>query len=300
MNHHLAQILERVVAVGAIQRGPVIAEVGTFNGDEPLGPGTSPDFHRFGDSWSSRVTLLPLAGMELSGSLARVRSPEERSGAGLSQHKASVVGRYARQSSTSAATRSSNGRARTSSIVGETDHDAEQRARRGSVLPMGRGRRGAGRAHGPSGGGAPGQSLSHAAPVARSFEPWRLAMDDVHAIALESCRAGRVLLGAAIRRGWNESGAAAGNPPGIFNPEILYGARSMWMVSAGARLVAGRPHLRMGRYGAALPSADLGTHTTPGESHSMPGMPGMPEMPSDAHDMAPGSSAHPSISQCSP
>ena len=42
INHHLSQILERVVAVGAVQRDPFIAELGTFNGDEPLGPGTSP------------------------------------------------------------------------------------------------------------------------------------------------------------------------------------------------------------------------------------------------------------------
>ncbi len=60
VNHHLAQILERVVAIGAVRYGPVIGEVGTFNGDEPTGPGSSPNFSRFGDSWSSRLTLLPL------------------------------------------------------------------------------------------------------------------------------------------------------------------------------------------------------------------------------------------------
>jgi len=33
VNHHLAQILERVLVVGAARAGPVIGELGVFNGD---------------------------------------------------------------------------------------------------------------------------------------------------------------------------------------------------------------------------------------------------------------------------
>jgi hypothetical protein len=91
--------------------------------------------------------------------------------------------------------------------------------------------------------------------------------------------------------------AAAGNPPGIFNPELRYGANWMWMMSVGARLVAGMPHLRMGRYGAALPTADLGTQSAHDGSHNMPGM---PDMPSGAHDMPPvAPPAPPPSFQCS-
>jgi hypothetical protein len=41
VNHHLAQVLERVIAVAALRRGPIIGEVATFNGDEPLSPGSA-------------------------------------------------------------------------------------------------------------------------------------------------------------------------------------------------------------------------------------------------------------------
>jgi len=32
VNHHLAQVLERIVAIGAVRHGPVILELSTFNG----------------------------------------------------------------------------------------------------------------------------------------------------------------------------------------------------------------------------------------------------------------------------
>src|SRR5471032_2739972 len=75
LDHHLAQILERVVAIGAVRAGPVIVEGGTFNGDEPISPSALPRFSRFGDSWSVRTTVLPATGLELQGSYARVASP---------------------------------------------------------------------------------------------------------------------------------------------------------------------------------------------------------------------------------
>jgi hypothetical protein len=74
-------------------------------------------------------------------------------------------------------------------------------------------------------------------------------------------------------------GVAVGSPAGIFNPELRYGARRMWMYSAGIRLRAGSMHDRMGRYGAAVPEmmmAGMGTHLGPPDSDTMPPMPGMP------------------------
>ena len=74
-------------------------------------------------------------------------------------------------------------------------------------------------------------------------------------------------------------GAAAGTPPGIFNAELRYGARRMWMYSAGIRLRAGSMHDRMGRYGAALPGmtmGDMGTHSGNRESDKMPPISDMP------------------------
>jgi hypothetical protein len=33
VNHHLAQILERAVAIAAVRAGPLLAEAGLFTGD---------------------------------------------------------------------------------------------------------------------------------------------------------------------------------------------------------------------------------------------------------------------------
>jgi hypothetical protein len=87
VNHHLAQILERAVAIAGVRAGPLAIEAGLFNGDEPERPGQWPRVSRFGDSWSGRVTVLPTPGVELQGSYARVHSPEHRPGSGSDQHK---------------------------------------------------------------------------------------------------------------------------------------------------------------------------------------------------------------------
>jgi hypothetical protein len=94
VNHHLAQILERAVGMLGISAGPVHLEGGLFNGDEPERPGQWPKVSRFADSWSGRLTLLPLKGLELQGSYASVHSPEHREGAGPDQSKWSLSGRW--------------------------------------------------------------------------------------------------------------------------------------------------------------------------------------------------------------
>jgi hypothetical protein len=297
VNHHLSQILERTVAVGAVQRGPLIAEVGTFNGDEPLGPGTSPNYRRFGDSWSTRITLLPLVGVELSGSVARVRSPEERTGAGLDQHKVNLYARYARQTVTSAGYALVEW-ARTNEI--ERGGAAETVNSLRSVLAEG--------AYCRAGVivalRAEHTDRPEEEPLSNPFRSPRPSVDlsnlgvskwTTFALSISSPALRAAFLSARPFVEVERVGAGAGNPPGIFNPDYRYGARRMWMVSGGVRLVAGMPHMRMGRYGAALPGANSGTVTAPGESH---GMPGMPDKPATAHDMSSGS-GHPAGSQCS-
>jgi hypothetical protein len=97
VNHHLAQILERAVAIAALRAGRVTIEAGIFNGDEPERPGQWPRIGgRFGDSWSARVTAAPLAGATAEVSHAHVHSPEHRPGAGPDQDKWSVAGRWDR------------------------------------------------------------------------------------------------------------------------------------------------------------------------------------------------------------
>jgi hypothetical protein len=94
VNHHLAQILERAVGIVGLRAGPFLVEAGLFNGDEPERPGQWPRISRFGDSWSGRLAVLPLSGLELQGSHALVHSPEHRPGAGSDQSKWSLSARW--------------------------------------------------------------------------------------------------------------------------------------------------------------------------------------------------------------
>lgn len=75
----------------------MVVEGGLFNGDEPERPGQWPRIGgRFGDSWSLRLTLHPVAGVEVQGSRAKVHSPEHRPGAGTDNLKWSASARLAR------------------------------------------------------------------------------------------------------------------------------------------------------------------------------------------------------------
>ena len=98
VNHHLSQILERAVAIAGVRRGWVALEAALFNGDEPISPGSWPVWNRFGDSWSGRLTAEPLHGLEAQVSLAQVKSPENRPGAGLNAAKTNVSLRWERGS----------------------------------------------------------------------------------------------------------------------------------------------------------------------------------------------------------
>ena len=79
VNHHHAQIIERVQAIGALSVGTatrgIAIEHGIFNGDEPYAPFAGPRWSRFGDSHATRVTVRPVGGLELQTSRAFVKSP---------------------------------------------------------------------------------------------------------------------------------------------------------------------------------------------------------------------------------
>lgn len=97
VNHHLAQILERALAAAQVSLGPLLLEAALFNGDEPETPWQWPRVSRFGDSYAVRLTLMPVPGLELSGSWAEVASPESRPGTGPSQAKRHAGVRLARE-----------------------------------------------------------------------------------------------------------------------------------------------------------------------------------------------------------
>lgn len=101
VNHHLSQLLERAIGIVQYDIGPVTVEGSLFDGDEPTKPSDWPLLRyegkwRFGDSYSGRVTIRPIAGLEVQGSLAHVHSPEARFGAGPDAEKRSVSVRWDR------------------------------------------------------------------------------------------------------------------------------------------------------------------------------------------------------------
>lgn len=273
VNHHLAQVLERVVAVAAVRYGPVIGEFGTFNGDEPTGPGAPPNWNRFGDSWSSRLTVLPIAHAEVSGSVAHVTSPEVRAGHGLNQVKSSLVARYdfhtALDSWRYALLEWEHTDERDGSTTVNSLHSllGEAAACRADVIVAARLER---------------TDRPEEEPTADPFRTPRPPSDLstlgvsrwttlTLAVSSPAVRArfvsGRPFIEVA------RIGVGAGTPVGIFSADQRYGTDRLWMFSAGLRLRAGAMHDRMGRYGAALPEAVSST-----QSSGMSDMPDMPEM----------------------
>ena len=93
-NHHIAQIVERLLATVAVRSGPLLVEASRFNGDEPVSPSDWPNSERLWDSWSARGTVFPATGWEVQASHARVVSPELDRGGGLDQRKWNVSLRY--------------------------------------------------------------------------------------------------------------------------------------------------------------------------------------------------------------
>ncbi|MDQ3674894.1 MAG: hypothetical protein M3365_11010, partial [Gemmatimonadota bacterium] len=250
INHHLAQILERVIAVVAVNTGPFTFEAGTFNGDEPESAGDAPNRDRLWDSWAARATVAPFVGAEIQASYASVRSPEFPAGGGPDDRKWSASGRLEK-----------NGRrpyvlaewARTAHFVGSSQTftfssflvEAESGA--GRFLLAGR------------------LEVTERADEERLADPFRTPLlgHDFN------------ILG---RSRWTIATARASAPfnlsrmgvepfveiahhraretlrPSGFVPAQFYGSDRIWTFSLGAKLAVGGHHRRMGRYGAAIPS----------------------------------------------
>ena len=248
VNHHLSQIMERAVAIIGIRTGPVAFEGSLFNGDEPERPGQWPLLRRFGDSWAARLTVLPMDGVELGLSRAKVHSPEHRPGAGTDAMKWHLSARLDRAAF--------GGRlyvmtewARTEEAKGFfvfTSLLAEAALRRGRHQAWYRFER------------------TDRPEDARTSDPFRSVRPHLENSivgttrwSLHSLGYGFDLAGAGkglsvapfvegtIGRVWNLDG-------GVFNPAVFYGSAHVASVSAGVRLSWRLTGHRMGRYGGLL------------------------------------------------
>jgi hypothetical protein len=252
VNHHLGQILERLVVVGGLRVGAVLAEGASFGGNEPTDAEDVGSLDRFGDSWSARLTVYPVRGVEIQASRAWVTSPEIRIGGGWDQRKWSASVRYDRDHARGA-------------IRGLVEWNRTTQVDRGTrVFSFG----------------------SVLAEAELEVDGWRPAIRLERVERPEEQRlsdpfrtpwphgGGHVLgitqwhiAGARIERSIN-AGALRIAPfvegsmshvtetaDGLFDPSEFYGANTLWTFNVGARVRAGWHPSRMGRYGVADPIA---------------------------------------------
>jgi len=247
VNHHLAQILERVVVIAGVRAGPVALEASLFNGDEPERPGQWPRVNRFGDSWSARATVFPIPRLELQGSYARVRSPEHRPGAGTDQNKWSLSGRWADRSLYGLVEW-----ARTSEAEGFFVFD--------SFLAEGAWSTGRSRLHYRF-------ERTERPEEERTLDPFRSVRPHFENTTQGTTRWTIHTAGYGFRLGDATQplgalpfvelshGRIADVGGGLFDPRVFYGKTSFWSVSLGVRLNLGMEMHRMGRYGVAQDTA---------------------------------------------
>ena len=262
VNHHLAQILERAVAIIGARAGPVIAEASLFNGDEPESPGGWPRLSRFADSWSARVTILPRRALELQGSYAMVHSPEHRPGAGTDQHKWSVSGRW-------------DGAVQGFPVYGLIEwartSEAEGFFVFHSLLAEGAWSRGLSRLHYRF-------ERTERPEEARTLSPFRSVRPHLENSILGITRWAMHTAGYGYRIGRPTAplnalpfaeltyGRMTEVKGGLFDVSSFYGRSSFWSVSVGVRLNYGARMHRMGRYGVAQDTAN-GLHDWQHDQH---------------------------------
>jgi hypothetical protein len=252
VNHHLAQILERVVGILGVRAGPVLVEAGLFNGDEPERPGQWPRVSRFGDSWSARLTLFPVSRLEVQGSHAEVNSPEHRPGSGTDQKKWSLSARW------SGLVQRFPGYAliewaRTSEASGFFVFH--------SLLAEGAWTRGRSRLHYRF-------ERTERPEEERTSSLFRSLRPHVENSILGTTRWTIHTLGYAFRLAPLDRvstlpfvelsyGRMADVGGGLFDVHAFYGKSTFWSLSMGARLSLGPPVHRMGRYGVAQDTAQF-------------------------------------------
>ena len=247
VNHHLAQILERAVVIAGVSAGPVTLEGALFNGDEPEKPGDWPRLSRLGDSWSGRLSVLPVSNLEIQGSYARVRSPEHRPGAGPGQQKWSVAARW-------------DGEIKTDRVYGLAEW---VRTREGDGFFVLRGAL-------AEGAWSPGRSRLHyrferteRPEEKRTLDPFRTvrphsenSIQGVTRWSIHTVGYGlQLTLPRARLSGMPFVEISYGRMTkvggGIFDIRALYGKTSFWSLGVGVRLNLGSAIHRMGRYGVA-------------------------------------------------
>ncbi len=265
VNHHHSQIIERAQVIGTIALGAdnrrLALEHAFFNGDEPVGPFIAPQWKRFGDSRTTRLTVMPFSGVELQASRAFVRSPGITQGGAFDHTQTNVSLRIDRSSTAmpgmaDMAGMSSHARTRYALVeVARTDEGfGRQRAfRYRSVL-----------AEGALSLGKWTTALrverTERPENERLLDPFRIANGHIDFQIIGVTQWSNITAhvdaptfhARAMFTPYVEvtsASARALRQPAVFEPRVFYGASTLWSLSAGIRAHLGSMPSRMGRYG---------------------------------------------------
>lgn len=253
-NHHLAQVPERLIGIAAVAAGRITMEGGLFNGDEPFETTALGSLDRFGDSWATRLTVRPVASVEMQGSYAAVTSPETPFTGGVDQRKWSASARV-EQMLGPAHTYVLAEWART----GEYDDGAWLYGFRAWLLELSAARDGWLAALRYEDATRPEEER-----LASSFRTVR-AHNDLHLLGITRWRTAAVHLEYTVKTRalsfvpFTEVGVSRVDDTagGLVEPEAFFGDDLITTLSAGVRIGAGHTHERMGRYGSALPAPSM-------------------------------------------
>lgn len=291
VNHHHAQIIERIQTVAALRAGSlersVVLEHAFFNGDEPIDPFMGPQWKRFGDSRATRLTVMPWRGVEVQASRAFVRSPGITQGGAFDHTQTSASFRVDRITPAST-TGHTDGHAvdhTTDALTGAMDHRTMQSGnRRYFLMEVARTDEGYGASR-------VFRFNSMLAEGVWSQRGWSIAVRGERTDRPES---ERLLNPFRIANGhidfqligitqWSVTSLQAAAPaytipylpqsgvtpflevsnahakalrtPAVFEPRTFYGASSLWSVTFGLRVHVGTMAARMGRYGVLHPTS---------------------------------------------
>ncbi len=278
VNHHHAQVIERIQVAGALRLGHAARggtlEHGYFNGDEPVDPFTAPQWSRFGDSHATRVTVMPAAGIELQASRAFVRSPGITQGGAYDHTQTSASLRIDRRRNDNTASGMHHHAMRADSAGHTTRGDrryllvefartdegfgSSQVFRFNSVLAEGLVE------HRGWGLGLRAERTDRPENE-RLLDPFRIAAGhiDFQILGITQWTVGTVHVAAPAMSPPGLTFArltpiveiARAHPkalrtPTVFVPAEFYGASTLWSMTLGVRMHFGDMRARMGRYGA--------------------------------------------------
>lgn len=276
VNHHHAQLLERVQGIAAVQGVAgayrLTVEQSWFNGDEPVGPFTGPQWGRVGDSYASRLTVQQDAllggALEAQVSRAVVRSPGITQGGAFDHVQWSGSVRWQAPSGNTHAhhgmTQAVSSRPRLSYAMAELARTDETLSgtrafRFESALAEAAGEWAQWRV-------AARVERTERPEPERLLDPFRTPSGHID-FQIVGVTRWTVTTVRFDTPGWSRhttmlvpfaevayATARARRQPAVFEPAAFYGRAQQWHLSVGARLHVGTMRSRMGRYGVLDPT----------------------------------------------